>query len=160
MARNPLSTITLTVALAVACTDATPGEAQPRQPALQTPPALTALGAHAVVPAPTSVVPGIGAHFTLTATTTIDVPPGGADVARLGEMLAAMLRPPTGFPVPVSTAGGGVPRGAIALRLGGSANLGDEAYELTITADSVRLVAARPAGLFRGLQTLRQLKAR
>jgi hexosaminidase len=43
------------------------------------------------------------------------------------------------------------------LRLGGPASLGDEGYELTVGADSVLLRAARPAGLFRGAQTLRQL---
>jgi hexosaminidase len=72
-------------------------------------------------------------------------------------MMATMFRPATGFRLPVYAADGAAPRGAIALRLGGAASLGDEGYELTITADSVRLVAARPAGLFRGVQTLRQL---
>ncbi|MEW6252413.1 MAG: beta-N-acetylhexosaminidase [Planctomycetota bacterium] len=33
----------------------------------------------------------------------------------------------------------------------------DEAYELTVTPEHVRLAAARPAGLFYGIQTLRQL---
>ena len=35
--------------------------------------------------------------------------------------------------------------------------LGAEGYDLTITRDSVRLKAAAPAGLFYGVQTLRQL---
>ena len=38
-----------------------------------------------------------------------------------------------------------------------SASLGDEGYELTIDAAGVRIVAHQPAGLFYGVQTLRQL---
>ena len=38
-----------------------------------------------------------------------------------------------------------------------SASLGDEGYELTIDATGVRIVAHQPAGLFYGVQTLRQL---
>jgi hexosaminidase len=154
MVRNTLTTARLGVALA--CAVATRGLAQPPQ-AAPAPAPLATLAAHAVVPAPVSVVPGTGAPFVLTATTTVVVPAGGGEAARIGEALATLLRPATGFPIPVSAATGAALRGAIALRLGGPAELGDEGYELTIAADSVRLAAARPAGLFRGVQTLRQL---
>ncbi len=128
----------------------------PSEGALQRPP-LATLGAHRVVPAPASVVPGTGAPFALTATTRIVVPPRDSGAARVGQMLATLLRPATGFRFAVSAADGAAPSGGIALRLGGGAELGDEGYELSITPDSVRLTAARPAGLFRGVQTLRQL---
>ncbi|GJG85415.1 beta-N-acetylhexosaminidase [Gemmatimonadetes bacterium T265] len=118
---------------------------------------LATLGAHRVIPAPASVAPGAGAPFTLTATTGIVVPAGDTAAARVGQMLAALLRPATGFRFPVAPAGGAAPPGAIALRMDGTADLGAEGYELTVTPDSVRLTAARPAGLFRGVQTLRQL---
>jgi hexosaminidase len=157
MARNAPSTARLGVAFALTCAAATCGNAQPpQQPSGPGRGPLTTLGAHAVVPAPASVVPGTGAPFAITATTAIVVPAEGGEVARIGEMLAVLLRPPTGFGIPVSAADGAA-RGAIVLRLGGPADLGDEGYELTIAADSVRLVAARPNGLFRGMQTLRQL---
>ena len=68
-----------------------------------------------------------------------------------------MLRPATGLPLTVSADEGTAPRGAIALRLGGPADLGAEGYELIINADSIRLTAAGPAGLYHGVQTLRQL---
>ncbi len=156
MPRYSLSTARLgVVVLALACSDSARVPAQtPRTPASAQ--SLANLGAHAVIPAPASVVAGTGAPFTLTAATLVVVAPGDRDVARIGEGLAFLLRPSTGFPVAVSTAGGAVPRGALALRLGGT-DKGDEGYELTIAADSVRIVAARPAGLFRGVQTLRQL---
>ncbi len=124
-------------------------------PQLQTMPPLGTLSAHAVVPVPTSVVPSGGAPFTLVATSTIVASNDSA--ARVGEMLGTLLRPSTGFPFPVRVSSVAAPSGSIALRLGGPSSLGDEGYELTIGADSVRLTALRPAGLFRGVQTLRQL---
>lgn len=134
-----------------------PSSTAPGPLPLQRQPALASLGAHTVVPAPSSVSSGIGAPFALSATSTIVVPVGNGDAARVGEALGALMRPSTGFPLPVNTADGAVPRGAIALRLGGAADLGQEGYELTIAADSIRIVAAAPAGLFHGVQTLRQL---
>ena len=120
-------------------------------------PALASLTANAVVPAPSSVTAGSGAPFVLTANSGLVVPSGNADAARVGEMLAAIMRPSTGYRLPVTAADGAVPRGAIALRLGGTADLSAEGYELTVTADSIRIVAANVAGLFHGMQTLRQL---
>ncbi len=124
---------------------------------LQTPPPLATLDAHRLVPAPVSVASDNGPPFALTTTTAIVVPAEGGEAARVGESLATLLRTATGFPFPVLAAEGRVPLGAVALRLGGQPNLGAEGYELTIATDSVRLVAAEPAGLFRGVQTLRQL---
>jgi hexosaminidase len=47
--------------------------------------------------------------------------------------------------------------GAIYLSLNMDENLGEEGYELSITRDSVKLTASCPAGLFYGIQTLRQM---
>ena len=69
-------------------------------------------------------------------------------------MLAAQLRRPTSFAFAIGPAAGS---GAIVLRLGGDASLGEEGYSLSVTSDSVRLIANRPAGLFHGIQTIRQL---
>jgi len=129
----------------------------PSKPPLQMLPSLSSLGAHMLVPTPVSVSPGSGAPFTLSATTTVVVPSGNADVMRVGEMLAAILRRPSGYRLPVTPSDGAAPTGAIVLRLGGPASLGAEGYELTIGADSVRVIAANAAGLFFGTQTLRQL---
>ena len=141
--------------------------AQPRPalPAIVARPPLATLGEHRVVPAPTSVIPAVGAPFTLTAATVVVVPTGvgtGAVAsAAVGEALARLLRPATGFRVPVTAADGPAPAGAIVLRLSDATRadttLGDEGYELVVTADSVRLTAMRPAGLYHGVQTLRQL---
>ena len=176
MSHNPLPFARLVAALALACglaacrrapTAAPTPAPDPSTVPLRTQPPLTTLGVHRVVPVPQSVAPGSGAPFALTAATVVVVPAAGAgtaadgaavgEAARLGEALATLLRPATGFRIPVETTDGAAPREAVVLRLGGPATLGPEGYELTVTADSVRLTAAAPAGLFYAAQTLRQL---
>ena len=112
-----------------------------------------------VVPAPASLNVGSGS-FTVTEATTIAVDAGNTELSRLAEVLGALLRPSTGFVIPVTTTGPPPQRGSIILRLAAPpdrGSLGAEGYELVATPDSVRIVASQPAGIFYGLQTLRQL---
>ena len=77
---------------------------------------------------------------------------------RVAQLLARSLRPATGYRLPVGSARGDVPDGSIALALTpGDRALGDEGYRLVVTREGVTVTAARPAGLFYGGQTLRQL---
>ena len=115
------------------------------------------MATHPIVPQPTEVVPADAPPFVVGASTSVVVPTGNSDAARVGEMLAAIVRPSTMHPVPVRPADGALPTGAIGLRLNGNPTLGSEGYELLVTTDSVRIVAAAPAGLFHGMQSLRQL---
>ena len=109
-----------------------------------------------LVPAPVSISYASGAPFALQRTSNIVVDAGNGEAAAIGEMLAALIRPPSGYAVNVVS--GPVTPGAIVLRLtGGNASLGDEGYRLIVTADSAVVVANRPAGLFHGTQTMRQL---
>ena len=124
-----------------------------RQPAQLRPAVLT----HSVVPMPVSADFAPGDSFTVIPGTRIVVDSGSAEAMRIGEMLAAILRPSTGFPIPVSASKISSGHG-IALRIDNAqARLGEEGYVLQISPDSVALVAHQPAGLFRGVQTLRQL---
>jgi len=97
--------------------------------------------------------------FALDSTTVILVDPSDADARRVADALAQQLRPATGFPLEVG--GGLAPAPAahgIRLRLDPArTDLADEGYALSVSADSVALVARMPAGLFRGTQTIRQL---
>jgi hexosaminidase len=99
----------------------------------------------AVVPKPVFLAATAGS-FRIGAETTLSVTPSTAETRRVAVELARLLR------VPVVGKGGHV-----ALELGGPASLGDEGYELTVVPGSVRLVGRTPAGLFHGVQTVRQL---
>lgn len=109
-----------------------------------------------VIPAPLSLSVGSGAPFALVDSTPIMVDAPTDDAMRIGEMLGALLRPSTGFTIPV-TSGSSAMRRAIYLRVDPTRADGDEGYALTVTADAVRLDARTPAGLFYGVQTIRQL---
>ena len=98
-----------------------------------------------------------GPAFEIVRTTNIIVDTGNAELRAIGEVLAALIRRPTSFPIAVSPMGASPIAGAISLRLESNPALGEEGYELHVTRDSARLIANRPAGLFRGIQTIRQL---
>jgi hexosaminidase len=106
---------------------------------------------NSIVPAPASLTLNQGETFRLDSTSSIVVG-GDAEVARTGEMLAALLRASTGYAIPVRTESAA--SGAIALRLS-PASSGEE-YQLRVMSDSV-LITGTSVGIFRGMQTLRQL---
>lgn len=101
-----------------------------------------------IIPHPTQFarIPG---HFTFDETTAVRADGAAAGAARL---LRTLLAPATGLPLRPSPAGNVVL--VVDDMLGG---LGEEGYGLTVGPDAVLLRAARPAGLLRGVQTLRQL---
>jgi hexosaminidase len=111
-----------------------------------------------LVPLPVNAATDEAASFTIGSDTTIEAGPGDGTAA-VATDLAELLRPPTGFALPISTgAAVSPPKNSIVLRLGvGNPTLGDEGYDLTISKDGVLLTAMKAAGLFHGVQTIRQL---
>jgi hexosaminidase len=110
-----------------------------------------------IIPRPVSAIPAEGS-FVISTDTTIRVDPGADEVQAIGQYLARALNPSTGFSLKVLAASGAPARGSISLTLEGApGSLGDEGYQLSITPDRVRIAARQPAGLFHGVQTLRQL---
>jgi hexosaminidase len=105
-----------------------------------------------VVPAPVTATPTPGVSFPLRSSTVIST-----DAPAVGEYLAAVLRRSTGYPLPVRPATGGAPKGIALLLTGAPAGVGDEGYQLDVTGTAVVVRARRAAGLFEGVQTLRQL---
>jgi hexosaminidase len=112
-----------------------------------------------VLPVPLSMQVGGGAPFVVTATTPIIVEgEGNGEALKIARSLAAILRPSTGYPLTIGTSADGDARPVIRLSLtSAGAPPTDERYQLTVASDGVRLSAASAAGLFRGVQTLRQL---
>jgi len=96
------------------------------------------------------VDPG-GRPYRITEKTRIRVD-GSREARRVGEYLAGVLRPSTGYPLPVSDRGAG----GIRLRIA-EGPYGSEGYRLRSGPSGITLTAAKPAGLFHGVQTLRQL---
>jgi hexosaminidase len=112
-------------------------------------------GAPQIVPVPVDMVAVPGETFVVGPSTRIVVAPGAADTRPVADDLAAIMRRSTGYPLAVSAA---TPQpGDIALSLVDAADLGDEGYRLEVSGTGVQIDAARPAGLFYGVQTLRQL---
>lgn len=127
-------------------------------PAPATPPApVSGPVAPRIIPSPVSLALASGAPFELTHATRITLVGSNPEAAAMGETLAALLRKATQFPFPVTAAATGSGAGSIELRLASDPSLGEEGYRLTVTTDSVQLVANAPAGLFHGVQTIRQL---
>ncbi|NDZ64094.1 family 20 glycosylhydrolase [Streptomyces cyaneofuscatus] len=107
-----------------------------------------------LVPVPAQVVPG-GSPYAITSTTPVRVAGGSAEVRRIGTYLAELLRPATGYALPVTGRPGS---GGIRLELGSrDRSLGEEGYRLRSTPGALTITARAPAGLFHGVQTLRQL---
>jgi hexosaminidase len=112
----------------------------------------------AVIPAPASMALTGGSPFSIARATTIVVSYTTGEVGQIARGLSAMLHTPIGFPFAVTTTPADSLTSRIQLSLTANrSDLGDEGYELTSTPTSVSIVANRPAGLFHGVQTLRQL---
>jgi len=109
-----------------------------------------------LIPKPVSANPS-GTTFELTKVAEIFLSGQSEELKRIGEYLADKLKPATGFSLKVSSSEGAVKPGNIYLGITANNELGDEGYELTITKESVKLTANKPAGLFYGIQTIRQL---
>lgn len=118
--------------------------------------AITALGVlalgqnapmPAVVPHPLSMKSS-PESFTLNDKTII------VSTGPTGRMLQSFLSPSTGFPFDVRARGD---RNAIHLKKSKDQKLGPEGYRLNVDRDRVTIEATTEAGLFYGVQTLRQL---
>jgi hexosaminidase len=109
-----------------------------------------------IIPKPTATTPGRGV-FTIGPDTRIVVRPGATQAARIAAELAGLIGRRAGYELRVSTARGAPPTGAILLAAEEKATLGREGYELAIASRGVTLLARGPEGLFRGVQTIRQL---
>ena len=122
----------------------------------EAPPTALDLAAVPLIPQPVSVQ-ATGSSFRLTPQTVIYTGEASDELVAIGQHLSDYLTPATGFQLPVEATDTPPDPGNIYLSLTDEGDLSEEGYELTITEEQVRLTASQPAGLFWGLQTLRQL---
>ncbi len=110
-----------------------------------------------IIPKPVSVIPANGT-FSFTDKSVIFITGESTEIKMIGKYLADKVNPATGFGIEVKPVSGNQSSGNIYLALSANdAQLGDEGYELKITSEVVTLIANKPAGLFNGIQTIRQL---
>jgi hexosaminidase len=115
------------------------------------------LSKESLIPKPVSIT-STGGYFVLKTGAEIYIQGGSDELRKIGNYLAERLRPATGFEIDVKSTDKAPQAGNIYLKLPATdPKPGDEGYELSITKEMVTLSANSPAGLFRGVQTIRQL---
>ena len=117
--------------------------------------ACAATAQPALIPAPAEMTVGRGG-FEIGGETQIVVAPGDRQARRVADVLAALVGTTVDSTPQVTTAR---PLGDAVRFVTDSTrdDLGAEGYQLSVTRSGVVLTAAAPAGLFYGVQTLRQL---
>ncbi len=111
----------------------------------------------AVIPKPAAVEMSAGA-FKLGLKTQIYLETNSSDARWVGEYLSRLLSKPLGHTIPVRVAlQANQRRDAIVLSLKASTSLGLEGYEMRVSRDAIHISAPKVAGLFYGVQTLRQM---
>lgn len=104
-----------------------------------------------IVPLPTSLSQQEGV-FKLNKKTTLVVKGVGAET--VANFFRSKISHSTGFQLNLAESAS---KNFISMTVDGSANLGDEAYTLEVTPETVKIVASTNRGLFYGMQTLLQL---
>ncbi len=111
-------------------------------------------GAAAIIPEPARLRLDDG-RFTIENDTSIFYSAGAESVARYARDL---LAPPTGFDLPAEMATAGAPAKGIVLYIDAGSDFGpDGGYRLDATTSGIKISANQPAGIFYGIQSLRQL---
>ena len=119
-------------------------------------PAAAPAEAANVIPKPASLELR-GKGFRLAPDTRIIVTHRSPEALAVGVRLARFLRRPTSYRLPVRRPALPPTSPAIVLARTRSRSLGREGYRLRVSREAVRLSARTGQGLFRGVQTLRQL---
>jgi hexosaminidase len=111
-----------------------------------------------LLPRPAVLEPRAGTGFTFSPATVVLFAAADPAVESMARQLSAWVRRSTGMTLTVTPASSYRATDTIELRIDATrAELGAEGYDLSIEPRLVSLTAATPAGMFYGVQSLRQL---
>jgi hexosaminidase len=109
-----------------------------------------------IIPKPSTVEATFDA-FKLSTSTGIYYAAGQYELRAIGEHLADLLEPTLGVRLSVDGTTEAPQKNAVFLTIVEESEHGKEGYELDISSKLVKISASTPAGIFYGMQTLRQL---
>jgi len=109
-----------------------------------------------IIPTPRKVQQ-LSGNFVINERTVIAVNPPTNEMKVTGNYLADLIAPAAGWKLAVQAAGPAESGGIVLVLDAARSDLGDEGYTLACTPHGVAISAAKPAGVFYGVQTLRQL---
>ncbi len=109
-----------------------------------------------LIPKPASFLPATG-DFQISPNTKIFSQANNDEITAIANFLSTYLEQASGCKIAVIHEGPDQSAGNIQLELNGDTSLGEEGYDLSIATDTIRLSANHLAGLFYGVQTIRQL---
>ena len=113
---------------------------------------------HHIIPAPASLDAGDEDAFQIDATIQILYDPGDTEGRRIGALLADLVgNTRDTMPVVLPSDSSDADRIVQFTRVGAEDSLGGEGYTLSVTPSRIIVRASGDAGLFYGLQTIRQL---
>ncbi|MDV6011466.1 beta-N-acetylhexosaminidase [Haloechinothrix sp. LS1_15] len=112
---------------------------------------------HEIVPAPRATTPDADGNFELTADTEILVGSEKSEAGSAAEYLAELLRPATGFTLPVRQEQRANDELPLVVLDDAADELPTDGYRLEVTPGRVELSASSGGGFFAGVQSLRQL---
>lgn len=121
---------------------------------------VTADNDYIIVPKPLLYVPGKG-EFTFKEATSIYVAGNTEEeteeIAKIAEYFKGKIKPATGLELPIIKSQE-VPVGSVYLTtIDGKEDKGNEGYEIITSPENIKVIAYRPEGLSRAVQTLRQM---
>ncbi|WP_278600047.1 family 20 glycosylhydrolase [Clostridium tertium] len=113
-----------------------------------------------IIPKPLSYEKGTG-NFYLTKETSIYVNGNNEaeteELSRIAELLRENLKPSTGFELNIIKGKSSSKSSIYLTTIAGEEAQGDEGYKIITTSENIKIIAYKPEGVYRGIQTLRQL---
>jgi len=109
-----------------------------------------------LIPKPAKITNGEGS-FELNKQTVIYFKSVNDEAKKPANYLSGILKPATGFPFEVKKAENVNEKNAIYVVIKNKPELGKEGYHLKVSKEKLVICANNPAGVFYGIQTLRQL---